>query len=261
MKKVLIIFVLLLLLCLGPFLAPQDPYTVDLSHALQGSSTSNWLGTDNLGRDVLSRLLTGAPTTVGLSMVALLFSTMVGVPIGMYAGIGSKGRDWTLMRVTDTFLSFPEYVIAIVITGIMGPGVLNLIFAIVVVKWVGYARLARSIVMEEKHKDYVISARISGASSTRIVREHLLVHIAGPVLALATLDMGKIVLLVASLSFLGLGVPQPSPEWGAMLSEGRTYFVEAPSLMIYPGLAILLVVLLTSVAGDQLTHRFSGGRR
>lgn len=242
----------------GPWLAPHDPLAVDLSNALAVPSADHWAGTDQLGRDVFSRVLTGGQTTVGISLAALLLSAIVGIPIGLYSGLLGKRTDWTLMRFSDTFMSFPEYVVAIVVTGLLGPGFINLLLAIVVVKWVGYARLARSVVIQEKNKDYLMAARISGASTSRIIIKHMLPHAVGPMLALAALDLGKVVLLVASLSFLGLGVPQPSPEWGSMLSEGRTYFAQTSMLMLAPGLAIFIVVLIANIAGDRLTQRFSG---
>lgn len=163
------------------------------------------------------------------------------------------------MRVSDTFMTFPEYVVAIVITGLLGPGFVNLLIAIVVIKWVGYTRLVRSVVLQERSKDYLLSAQLAGSSTWRTVHKHFIPHIIGPVLALATLDLGKVVLLVASLSFLGLGVPQPSPEWGAMLNEGRTYFADTSLLMLAPGLAILVVVLMTNVVGDRLAAHFTNG--
>ncbi|MGO4958227.1 nickel transporter permease [Luteococcus sp. Sow4_B9] len=250
--------VLLLLVGLaGPWLAPHDPLRVDLSQALLPSSWQHLAGTDQLGRDIWSRILTGGRTTVGISMLALALSAGIGVPLGLYSGYLGGRLDWVLMRLCDAFMALPEYVVAIVLTGLLGPGVLNLVFAIVVVKWIGYTRLVRSIVVEEKTRDYFMSARISGARTTRIIHRHLVPHVIGPVLSLVTLDIGKIVLLVASLSFLGLGVPQPSPEWGAMLNEGRAYFGRTSLLMFAPGLAIFVVVLLTSLAGDALARQYS----
>ncbi|MEL4356719.1 MULTISPECIES: nickel transporter permease [unclassified Luteococcus] len=250
--------VLLLLLGLaGPWLAPHDPLQVDLTQALLPSSWQHLAGTDQLGRDIWSRILTGGRTTVGISMLALALSAGIGVPLGLYSGYLGGGLDWALMRLCDAFMALPEYVVAIVLTGLLGPGVFNLVLAIVVVKWIGYTRLVRSIVVEEKTRDYFMSARISGARTARIIRRHLVPHVIGPVLSLATLDIGKIVLLVASLSFLGLGVPQPSPEWGAMLNEGRAYFGRTSLLMFAPGLAIFVVVLLTSLAGDALAKQYS----
>ncbi|WP_080795310.1 nickel transporter permease [Corynebacterium pacaense] len=242
----------------GPWLAPHDPLAVDLTNALAPPSADHWAGTDQLGRDVMSRVLTGGQTTVGISLAALFLSALVGIPIGLYSGLIGKRTDWTLMRFSDTFMAFPEYVVAIVVTGLLGPGFFNLLLAIVVVKWVGYARLARSVVIQEKSKDYLMAARISGAGNTRIIVKHMFPHAVGPMLALAALDLGKVVLLVASLSFLGLGVPQPSPEWGSMLSEGRTYFSQTSMLMLAPGLAIFIVVLIANIVGDRLTEKFSG---
>ncbi|WP_068427345.1 nickel transporter permease [Piscicoccus intestinalis] len=248
---------LLVAMLAGPWLAPHDPLAVNLGDALAPASWSHLAGTDQLGRDVFSRVLTGGRTTVGIALAALLASIAVGVPVGLYAGYLGGRLDWGLMRVSDAFMSFPEYVVAIVLTGLMGPGFGNLVIAVMAVKWVAYTRLVRSVVIQEKTQDYYLVARVSGSSTTRTVHKHLLPHVVGPVLSLATLDIGKIVLLVASLSFLGLGVPQPSPEWGAMLNEGRTYFTQTSLLMLAPGLAIFLVVVLTSVAGDQLSTRYS----
>lgn len=245
------------LMLAGPWLAPYDPVAVDLGQALAPISSAHWAGTDQLGRDVLSRVLTGGRTTVGIALTALLAAMAIGVPLGLYSGFLGGRLDWILMRISDAFMSFPEYVVAIVLTGLMGPGFLNLIFAIVVVKWVAYTRLVRSVVIQEKTQDYFLVARVSGSSTSRTVHKHLLPHVIGPVLSLATLDIGKIVLLVASLSFLGLGVPQPSPEWGAMLNEGRAYFSRTSLLMLVPGLAIFLVVIVTSLAGDRLAARYS----
>lgn len=253
----LIAALVLLLMLAGPWLAPHDPLGVDLGRSLAPVSWSHPAGTDQLGRDVLSRVLAGGRTTVGIALTALVASMAVGVPVGLYSGFLGGRLDWVLMRVSDAFLSFPEYVVAIVITGLLGPGYVNLVLAIVVVKWVGYTRLVRSVVIQEKTQDYYLVARVSGSSTTRTVHRHLVPHVVGPVLSLATLDIGKIVLLVASLSFLGLGVPQPSPEWGAMLNEGRAYFSRTSLLMLVPGSAIFLVVLVTSLAGDRLAARYS----
>lgn len=255
---VLFTLALLVVILTGPWLAPHDPLAVDLGHALARPSAGHLLGTDQLGRDVFSRVLAGGQVTVGVAMAALVVSMLVGIPIGMISGLRGGGLDWALLRTGDVFMSFPEYVVAIVITALLGPGFVNLFIAVAVVKWVGYARLARSVVVEEKSREYVLAARVSGASSWRLLGRHMLPHVAGPVLALATLDLGKIILLVASLSFLGFGVPPPAPEWGSMLNEGRTYFTQTSMLMFAPGLAILAVVLATNIVGDRLADRLGG---
>ena len=255
--------VFLVLLIIGPWIAPQDPNLTATADKLQGPSTAHWLGTDDLGRDVFSRILTGGLTTVGLSAMALGISILIGVPLGLLSGYLGGRTDWALMRVVDIFLALPEYIVAMIITGLMGQGFGNLLLAILIIKWVGYTRLARSVVMQEKAKDYLMVSTISGASTVSIMRRHLLPHIVGPVMALATVDIGKVILLVASLSYLGLGVQLPSAEWGAMLNEAQMFFTQAPHLMLAPGLAIFLVVCAANWLGDQLQslYAISGERK
>ena len=264
-KRVVMIAVavFLVLLIIGPWIAPQDPNLTATADKLQGPSTAHWLGTDDLGRDVFSRILTGGLTTVGLSAMALGLSILIGVPLGLLSGYLGGRTDWALMRVVDIFLALPEYIVAMVITGLMGQGFGNLLLAILIIKWVGYTRLARSVVMQEKAKDYLMVSTISGASTLSIMRRHLLPHIVGPVMALATVDIGKVILLVASLSYLGLGVQLPSAEWGAMLNEAQMFFTQAPHLMVAPGLAIFLVVCAANWLGDQLQslYAISGERK
>ena len=255
--------VFLVLLIIGPWIAPQDPNLTATADRLQGPSAAHWFGTDDLGRDVFSRILTGGLTTVGLSALALGISILIGVPLGLLSGYLGGRTDWALMRVVDIFLALPEYIVAMIIAGLMGQGFGNLLLAILIIKWVGYTRLARSVVMQEKAKDYLMVSTISGASTLSIMRRHLLPHIVGPVMALATVDIGKMILLVASLSYLGLGVQLPSAEWGAMLNEAQTFFTQAPHLMVAPGLAIFLVVCAANWLGDQLQslYAISGERK
>ena len=255
--------VFLVLLIIGPWIAPQDPNLTATADKLQGPSAAHWFGTDDLGRDVFSRILTGGLTTVGLSAMALGLSILIGVPLGLLSGYLGGRTDWALMRVVDIFLALPEYIVAMIIAGLMGQGFGNLLLAILIIKWVGYTRLARSVVMQEKAKDYLMVSTISGASTFSIMRRHLLPHIVGPVMALATVDIGKVILLVASLSYLGLGVQLPSAEWGAMLNEAQMFFTQAPHLMVAPGLAIFLVVCAANWLGDQLQilYAISGERK
>lgn len=255
--------VFLVLLIIGPWIAPQDPNLTATAGKLQGPSAAHWFGTDDLGRDVFSRILTGGLTTVGLSALALGISILIGVPLGLLSGYLGGRVDWALMRAVDIFLALPEYIVAMIIAGLMGQGFGNLLLAILIIKWVGYTRLARSVVMQEKAKDYLMVSTISGASTLSIMRRHLLPHIVGPVMALATVDIGKVILLVASLSYLGLGVQLPSAEWGAMLNEAQTFFTQAPHLMLAPGLAIFLVVCAANWLGDQLQslYAISGERK
>lgn len=254
-----LLFILIILF--GPWLAPNDPNFVDLSKRLQPPSAEHWFGTDQLGRDQLSRILTGGQMTVGISLAALGSAILVGVPIGLLAGYIGGRADWALMRLVDAFMAFPEYIVAIVISGLLGAGFFNLMFAILVVKWVGYARLVRSVVLQEKSKDYLLVAKISGASDIQTLQRHLIPHIIGPVLTLATLDIGKVILLVASLSYIGLGVQPPHPEWGSMLNEGRAYFTRASYLMIVPGMAIFCVVFVMNVLGNRLVAKYGSDQQ
>jgi peptide/nickel transport system permease protein len=245
-----------IILLLAPFMAPFDPGHVNMDERLKGISAEHLLGTDHLGRDVFSRILAGAQITVGTSLLVLAISLCIGVPIGLLSGYLGGRIDRLFMRMVDAFMAFPDYIVAIVLSGLLGPGMLNLIFAIVVVKWVGYARLARSTVLSEKQKDYIAMAKINGLGSIQILRRHMMPHVVGNVMVLATLDVGKVILMIASLSYIGLGAQPPAPEWGAMLNEGKAFFYNAPHLMVIPGLAIMMVVLISNLLGDFLRDRF-----
>ncbi|WP_025685714.1 nickel transporter permease [Paenibacillus maysiensis] len=250
------ILLILAAITVVPFLAPQDPYRIQMGNRLQPISATHWLGTDHLGRDVLSRVIAGVQTTVGTSLLILAVSLVVGVPLGLLSGFIGGWIDRVFKRVVDAFMTLPDYIFAIVLSGLLGPGLVNLIFAVTAVKWVGYARLVRSTVLAEKQKDYISLSILAGTSSLRIVMRHILPHAIGNVLVLATLDIGKIILMIASLSFLGLGPQPPIPEWGTMLNEGRVYFQMAPHLMLVPGIAVVLTVLLANVLGDKLRDRY-----
>ncbi|MBU7592357.1 nickel transporter permease [Metabacillus halosaccharovorans] len=234
----------------------HDPFLTNLDGRLLGMSLQHPLGTDQLGRDVLTRLLLGGQQTIGYSLLALVAALIIGVPFGLISGYKRGIVDKIFMRIADGFLSFPDTIVAIVLSGLMGPGIGNLVLAIVFVKWVSYARLVRSTVLSESQKEYILIAKINGLSSWKIMRKHLFPHIVGHVLVLASLDLGKIILLISAFSYIGLGVQPPTPEWGAMLNDSRSYFQSRPELMVYPGLAIVLVVLLTNMLGDYLRDIF-----
>lgn len=253
-----LIFVVLLLIGIGyTFLVlKHDPYLTNLSGRLQDASLQHPFGTDHLGRDVLTRILLGGWQTIGFSLLALIVALGIGVPLGIFAGYKGGFIDRLFMRIADGFLAFPDTIVAIVLVGLLGPSISNLILAIILVKWVNYARLVRSTVLSESQKEYILLARINGLSGTRIMTKHLFPHIVGHVLVLASLDLGKIILLISAFSYIGLGAQPPMPEWGAMLNDARSYFKSMPELMIYPGLAIVSVVLVTNMLGDYLRDRF-----
>ncbi|MDW8518025.1 nickel transporter permease [Priestia flexa] len=238
------------------FYLKYDPTLTNLEKRLEGMSMAHPLGTDHLGRDILTRLLLGAQQTIGFSALALGVALLVGIPIGLISGYKRGVVDRLFMRIADSFLAFPDTVVAIVLSGLLGPGIGNLVLAIVMVKWVNYARLVRSTVLSESQKEYVLVARTNGLSALQIMKKHLAPHIIGYVLVMASLDLGKIILLISSLSYIGLGAQPPVPEWGAMLNDSRPYFQSNPELMIYPGLAIVGVVIVTNIIGDYLRDQF-----
>jgi peptide/nickel transport system permease protein len=238
------------------FYLRHDPTLTNLDGRLQGMSPQHPLGTDQLGRDVLTRLLLGGQQTIGYSLLALIVALIIGIPFGLISGYKRGLVDRVFMRIADGFLAFPDMIVAIVLSGLLGPGISNLVLAIVMVKWVSYARLVRSTVLSESQKEYVLIARTNGLSSSKIMRKHLFPHIVGHVLVLASLDLGKIILLISAFSYIGLGAQPPIPEWGSMLNDSRPYFQSRPELMIYPGLAIVIVVLLTNMLGDYLRDHF-----
>ncbi|MCA0987364.1 nickel transporter permease [Guptibacillus algicola] len=249
---VLTVIVLVALLFLAPYITPHDPLEADPGNRLQPMNGEHLLGTDHLGRDLLSRILEGAQATVGISTLIMLIVLVIGIPIGILSGLLGGIIDRIFMRITDAFMAFPDFIVAIVLSGLLGPGMMNLMIAIATVKWTSYARLVRSTVISEKQKNYILVAELNGASTLRVMSKHIWPHIIGHVLVLSTLDIGKVILMIASLSYIGLGAQPPAPEWGAMLNDGRAYFHLAPHLMVVPGLAIVFVVLVSNLVGDRM---------
>ncbi|MGQ9595186.1 MAG: nickel transporter permease [Anaerolineae bacterium] len=237
---------------LAPWIAPCDPTAIDLRHALAGPSLAHPLGTDHLGRDVLSRLLFGGRYSLGAAVVAVVLATALGLAIGMPAGFYGGWLDEALMRIVDVLLALPTFILALVIAGMMGPGLWNVVVALVLVRWAGLARIVRGLVLSLREQPFVEAARAIGASDHRIMLLHIWPNLIGPLLAVVTLDLGTAILSIAGFGFLGLGVQMPQPEWGSLLNEARIYFQKAPHLMIYPGLCISLAVLSATLLGDGL---------
>ena len=237
---------------LAPLLSPHDPNAVDVARKFLPPSGEFPLGTDHLGRDVLSRLLFGARLSIGSTLVAAAAISLVGVGIGLLTGWFGGIVDTTVSRVVEILLAFPTFLLALAVTAALGPGLGNVLVAIVLAWWASYARIVRSAVLSEREKPYIEAARSIGASTTRILRRHLLPNIVAPIVVLTTLDLGAVLLGLSGFSFLGLGVRPPTPEWGAMLSEGRTYLGRAPNMMFFPGAAIFLMVLGFNLLGDGL---------
>ncbi len=246
-----VIFVLFALF--APWIVPQNPAAIDLPLRLQPPSAGHWFGTDELGRDIFSRVIYGSRISmlVGGSVVAgsLLLGLIFGSIAGYYGGYTDTFFNVVLM---NAFLSFPGILLAIAFVAFLGPGIFNLILALCIGGWVGYARLVRGQVLAVKEKEFVEAARALGASDWRILVRHILPNIIQPVIVQAAIGMAGAVLAEATMSFLGLGVPPPTASWGSMLNDGRLHLFDAPHLVIFPALAVMLAVLSFNFIGDAL---------
>ena len=246
----LLLFVLALA---APWLAPADPTSQNLVVRLAGPSASHWMGTDELGRDILSRVLFGARVSMLVGVSVVLGAGLVGLSIGSLAGYCGGWFDRLVNIVLiNAFLSFPGILLAIAFAAFLGPGIGKVIFSLTVTGWAGYARLARAQVLQAKEMEYVLAARSLGASPVRILVRHLLPNILQPVLVQATLGMAGAILAESTLSFLGVGVLAPMPSWGAMLNDARSHLFDAPHLVLFPALAVMLAVLTFNLLGDAL---------
>ncbi|TYL39570.1 peptide ABC transporter permease [Natronococcus pandeyae] len=236
----------------GPTVAPYEPASQDLANRLQGPSLAHPFGTDQLGRDVFSRLLYGARLSLGIAVVVTAIRLVLGTTIGLVAGYAGGWVDEFLMRLVDVQLAFPGLILALVIAGVLGPSLRNVMIALAVVGWASYARLVRGSVLSTKEREFVRAAQLMGVSWPRIAVRHLLPNVAGPVVVLATLNVGTVILGTAGLSFIGLGAQPPTPEWGTMLSAGRHHLRDAWWIVNAPGVAIMLTVLGFNLLGDGL---------
>lgn len=236
----------------APWIAPADPYEAVMTDSLQAPGDTYSCGTDKLGRDVLSRVIYGTRTslTMTLCLVAVIF--VIGTLLGVVAGYFGGAVDAVIMRIADMMISFPGLVLAIAIAGLLGPNMVNAVIAIAAVSWTKYARLARSMVLKIKKNEFIEAAVVNGTTTVNILRRHIVPNMITTMVVTAATDIGTMMLELASLSFLGFGAQAPTPEWGLMLNEGRTYLAKAPWLMIYPGIAIVLVVIIFNMLGDSL---------
>ncbi|MDO4299149.1 MAG: ABC transporter permease [Lachnospiraceae bacterium] len=253
-------FTLFLILAIGvvcvaifaPWIAPKDPLEAVMLDSLKAPCAEYPCGTDKLGRDILSRVIFGTRTSLimTLCLVAVIFvvGTLLGVLAGYFGGI----VDEIIMRIADMMISFPGLVLAIAIAGMLGPNMTNAVIAISAVSWTKYARLARSLVMKVKKNLYIEAAVVNGTKTSKILWRHILPNMVTTLIVTAAADIGTMMLELASLSFLGFGATAPTPEWGLMLNEGRTYMAKAPWLMIYPGIAIVIVVVIFNMLGDSI---------
>jgi peptide/nickel transport system permease protein len=247
---VLLVVLLGLAVLAAPLLTSGDPNAVDPTNRFQSPSRAHPFGTDQLGRDVFTRILYGGRLSIGLALAATAGTTVIGLTLGLVSAARGGLVDAVVMRVVDTLQALPGLLLALALVGVLGPSLRNLIIAIVAVWWAGYARLVRSMALTIRERPYVESARAVGASETRILVRYVLPNLLGPAVVMSTLDLGRTLLAVAGLSFLGLGARPPTPEWGAMLAEAKAYLDRAPMLLGYPGLAITTFGLACNLVGD-----------
>ena len=229
-----------------------DPTTGVLKDALQAPSSEHPFGTDKLGRDVFARVIYGARTSIVAALCVVALSFLVGTVLGVISGYFGKVVDAVIMRIADMMIAFPGLILAIAVAGIMGASIQNAVIAISLVTWPKYARLARSLVLKVRERDYVAAAIVTGSKTPRMLLKYMLPSALTTLVITAALDMGTMMLELAGLSFLGFGAVPPTPEWGLMLSEGRAYMTAAPWLMIFPGVAIFIVVMVFNMLGDSL---------
>lgn len=249
---IVLITLIIILGILAPYIAPFDPNKVRIVRKYASMSGEHWLGCDHLGRDIFSRLLYGIRSTLFLSLLTMIITIVIGTVIGLISGYQRGKLDECIMRLCDVMLSFPSQVMILAIVGVLGVGIENVIIANIVVKWAWYSRMIRSSVIKHSRKNYILFSRAIGASNTFIIRRHLLPNIMSELVVLATLDTGWVILNISALSFIGLGVQAPTAEWGLMLSEAKNVMIQHPMQMVFPGIAILIVVAAFNMLGDCL---------
>jgi peptide/nickel transport system permease protein len=250
---VILVIVFTLFALFAPWIAPQDPAQINLPARLSPPTAAHWCGTDELGRDICSRLIFGARISMAVGTSVVLLSLTLGLIIGSIAGYYGGGIDrFVNVILMNAFLSFPGILLAIAFVAFRGPGIFNLVLALSLGGWVGYARLVRAQVLATREKEFVEAARALGASDLRVIARHILPNIVQPVIVQAAIGMAGAILAEATMSFLGLGVPPPTASWGAMLNDSRAYLFAAPHLVLFPAATVMLAVLSFNFIGDAL---------
>ncbi len=247
-------FILLVVIAaiFAPFFAPHDPTAINLNQKFLGISTEYPMGTDDMGRCVFSRILYGARSTLGYAIFCTVASAIIGTTLGILAGYHGGVIDQVIMRLCDILYAFPNLVLVLVIVSFFGPGIFNVIIAMLMFQWLWYARVSRNLAQSEKECNYIAGAKLSGASGLKILFKHIYPNIFPQMLALITIDFGHTILSISGFSFLGLGVQPPAAEWGVMINDGRGFINSDPMLMFWPGIMILLVVISANIIGDNL---------
>ena len=250
-----ILLLLVVLALFAPLIAPHQPLRQNLSQDLIAYSADHLLGTDKLGRDILSRILHGGRVSLLVGVATVSLSLLIGFSVGSLSGFFGGWIDQLLMRLVDILLAFPGILLAIAFTAVLGPGLDHVVLALCLIGWTGYARLVRGEILALREREFIQAARALGCHPQRIILRHLLPNLLPPLLIQATFGLAAAIVAEGSLSFLGLGVEPPTPSWGAMLNDGRQFLLVAPHLTTYPGLAIMLTVLALNLVGDALQER------
>ncbi len=256
-----LLFVLVTPAVFADYVAPHDPFKGNILERLQppawleGGSWSHPLGTDKLGRDMLSRIIYGARISLTIAAISIVCGGLVGTTLGLLAGYFGGLWDHIIMRLVDIKISIPSILLALILAAALGPSYFTVIIVVALTLWTRYARLVRGEVLSMRSQDFVAKARVAGASTSRIILRHLLPNVVNTIIVLATLEVGVVIILEASLSFLGAGIPPPNPAWGLMVADGRALVINAWWLSFFPGLAILLTVLSMNLLGDWLRDR------
>jgi peptide/nickel transport system permease protein len=255
LKRTLTLLVLSLLVfsaLFAPWIAPYNPRELHLAEGLSPPSLTHLFGQDKLGRDLFSRILYGGRISLGIGVTVLTICLSIGVVIGAIAGLSGGKIDFFLMRLVDLFLAFPGILLAIAMAAVLGPSLFNIVIALSLLGWAGFARLVRGQILVVREEEYVLAARALGLSPSRIIQKHLLPNILSPVIVEATFGLAHIIVAEAALSFLGLGVQPPTPSWGGMLNDAKSFLLLAPHLVTIPGLVIMLAVMALTLLGDDL---------
>ena len=243
---------LILVAVFAPYITPYDPYEQDLGNALLAHCREYLLGTDRYGRDMLSRVIMGARSSISSAVLLVVIITVAGSIVGILCGYCQGKLDSFLMRLSDIFLAFPGMVFAIAAASVMSGGIMNAVAALAFISWPKYARIARSQVLTIKNAPYISAARLAGSGTGKIILKHIVPNIAGPVIVTAVLDIGTMMMEIAGLSFLGLGATPPTAEWGSMMSNGRSMLQTSPWVILAPGCAIFLTVMVFNLLGDTV---------
>ncbi len=247
-----LVFLLLAAAAFAPKIVPYDPYLQDLGNALQPPDSVHIFGTDRYGRDMLSRVIMGSQTTIYSALLLVIIITVTGTAVGIFCGYHGGRADSVIMRISDVFLAFPGMVFAIAVAGVTGGGILNAVIALACISWPKFARIARSQVMTIKSSPFIAAAKLAGTGTVKMLFKHILPNIAGPIIVTAVLDIGTMIMEIAGLSFLGLGAMPPIAEWGSMMSNGRSMLQTSPWVILAPGCAIFITVMLFNLLGDTV---------